>query len=156
MKSEAVTHRIYDVEIPNLHNYSRQPVRLTSVQIISPAAGLRALNVRAYVYPQSQATGNFDEGDLAKVCPQYYKPRPVTDLVVQPGKDSRWLVIIEIVFERPGHYHFGLAKLSYVTGGRRAWQYFPLPDLRIKAVPVKTAPQLYIPDTCSPAGHGKT
>jgi hypothetical protein len=145
MKSEAVTHRIYDVEITYLHNYSRQPVRLTSVRIISPASGLRTLNVRAYGIYQSQPTGNFDEGDLAKLCPESYKPHPVTDVTFRPGKGSRWVVIIEVVFERPGRYHFRLGKVSYLSGGRRGWQYFPLPDLRIKTVPVKTAPHLYYP-----------
>jgi len=150
MQSEAVTHRIYDVEITYLHNYSRQPVRLTSVRIISPASGLRTLNVRAYGYYQSQPSGNFDEGDLAKLCPASYKPHPVTDVTFRPGKGSRWVVIFEVVFERPGRYHVGLAKVSYVAGGRRGWQYFPLPDLGIRAVPFNTAPHMYTPTTCSP------
>lgn len=157
MQTEAVTHRIYDVEIPNLHNYSRRTVRLTSVQIIRPASGLRTLSVRAYGSYQSQATGNIDEGDLAEGCPESYKPHPVTDVTFRPGKGSRWVVIIEIVFEQPGRYHFGLAKVSYVTGRRRGWQYFPLPDLRIKAVPFNTAPHLYHPTTCGhKAGQGNT
>jgi hypothetical protein len=142
---------IYDVEILNLRNYSGNSAQLTSVQMIRPSSGIRVINVRAYLISQVRGGGSaIDEGDVARNCPEFYKPHPVTDVVVASHTDSRWVVVIELIFERPGRYRFGTARINYVTEGQSGWQYFGLPDVRVYTVPAKSNPSLYRPLRCHP------
>jgi len=149
-KGPVVTNHIYDIEILNLHNYSSRSVRLVSVQMIRPAEGIRVINVRAYPLDQTQGGGAIDEGDLPKGCPEFYKPHPVTDVTVAQHADSNWVIIIAFKFERSGRYRFGTAKIGYETADGRGWQYFGLPDVRVRTVPVKSNPGLYSPLLCGP------
>jgi len=154
VKGPVVLNRIYDIEIVNLHNYGSKPVRLESVQLTRPAEGIRVISIRAYLRSQAGGGSAIDEGNLAKACPEFYKPHPLTDVTVPKHADSRWVVIIALVFERPGLYKFGTVKIGYDIAGQQGWQYFSLPDVRARTVPIKTHPHLYRPTRCHPGqGH---
>ena len=149
-KGTVVTNHIYDVEILNLHNYGSRSVRLISVRMIRPAGGISVVNVRAYLLSQTEGGAAIDEGDLAKGCPEFYKPHPVTDVAVAQHADSKWVIVIAFKFERSGRYHFGTARIGYQTAGQPGWQYFGLPDIRVSTVPIKSNPRLYGPLRCYP------
>jgi hypothetical protein len=150
ISGEVVTGKIYDVE-GVLQNYSPDRVRLTSLRLIAPAGpGIRLLNIRAYLLSQTGGIGDVDEGNLAKNCPELYKPRPVTDVVVAPRSSSKWVIAVALIFRKPGKYHLGLLRIGYIAAGHAGWQRYYIRNLNLTAVPPQAAPpHLYQPTRCS-------
>jgi hypothetical protein len=140
---------IYDIMVPDFHNYSNGNVRIESVRLVSPDRNIRVLGVRAYPYSRVQGTAVIDEGDLARGCPRYFVQQPITDVVVAPRSDTNWYVVIAVKFLKPGmHYHFGVARIEYLTGGKHGWQYYWLPNVYLRTVSMRAYPHLYSPDVC--------
>lgn len=110
---------------------------------------MRLMNIRAYPVKQvglGEIVGA--QGDLARICPQDYKPRQMTDVTVAPHADSNWIIIMEVVFQRAGKYRFGWARIGYVSGGHRGWQDYYVGDIRITALSRSKNPELVGPETC--------
>ena len=124
----AWVQRILDLGLPLLHNVTGNPVRLRSVELVSPGRGVRLLNATAYVLTQVLGTTISASGDLPKECPGEYVPHPLTAAVTAPRSDSNWTVIIALRIPRPGTYHFTRVKINYTIGGHRGWQYYNLND----------------------------
>jgi hypothetical protein len=141
---------IYDIMVPDFRNYSGSTVRVTSVRLVSPRNDVQVLGARAYPYSRIHGgTAVIDEGDLAKGCPGYYVQQPITDVVVKPKSISNWYVVIALKFLKPGNaYHFGVARIGYVTGGKEGWQYYRLPNAYLRTVSKRAYPQLYSPNVC--------
>jgi hypothetical protein len=56
VKGSVATGGIYDIELSGMHNFTGNPVRLTSARLTSPhSAAIRVLNVRAYLLDQTGA-----------------------------------------------------------------------------------------------------
>jgi hypothetical protein len=121
----APVHEILDLGVPGpIHNITDSTVRLRSVQLLSAPSAVHVVNVRAYLWRQvgvGWLIGAF--GDLPKQCPREYKPHPVTVVTTKPRSDSEWMVIIALTVSKPGTYHLHKVKMSYVTAGKRGWQY---------------------------------
>ena len=78
---------------------------------------------------------------LARDCPRYFVQHPISDVAVAPKSDTKWYVVLAVKFLKPGmHYHFGVAKIEYITAGKQGWQYYRLPNLYLRTV---SNPQLY-------------
>jgi hypothetical protein len=150
VKGPVLVGGIYNVEVV-LHNYTGREIQLRSIRLLSPGGpgDIKVLNVRAYRLNQVGATSAIDEGDLAKTCPIIFNPwHPVTAVKIAPRSDANWLVYIALVFERPHiTYHFGMARIDFVTGGATGWQNLQLPNLVLTTVPPGT-PNVYYPDKC--------
>jgi len=141
---------IYDIMIPDLHNYTSRSVRLTSVRMISPhRPAIQVLGVTAYPWSHiTHGTAFVDEGDLGKGCPGQFAPHPVTDVVVRPHSDAGFVLYIALILREPGRYNFGRAVITYVTGGQHHSQVYHLPNIHLRTVSRRRYPHLYQPDTC--------
>ncbi len=135
--------------VTDFRNYSESPVKVVSVRLVSPRDGIRVLGARAYPYSRIGATASIDEGDLAKGCPRDFLQQPVTDVVVAPKSVSKWYVVIALKFLKTGrHYHFGVARIEYTTGGKHGWEYYQLTNAYLRTVSAHAYPHLYYPDVC--------
>lgn len=86
-----ITHAIYVIMVPDLHNHTSHSVHVTSIRLVSPdTPAVRVLNVTAYPYDRIFGTAFVDEGNLGKNCPQMYVPHPVTDVVIPPHSDTSY------------------------------------------------------------------
>jgi hypothetical protein len=147
-------HYIYDIMIPDLHNHSSRSVRLTSVRLISPhRSAVRVLGVTAYPWSHiTHGTAFVDEGDLGKGCREQFAPHPVTDVMVRPHSDANFVLYIALILREPGHYNFGRAMITYVTGGQHNSQVYYLPNIHLRTVSRRRYPHLYQPDVCGKNG----
>jgi hypothetical protein len=120
----APVHEILDLGLPSIHNISNSTVQLRSVHLVSAPAAVHVVNVRAYRWRQV-GFGWLEAafGDLPKQCPREFKPHPVTDVTTRPRSDSEWMVIIALTVSKPGTYHLHKVKMTYVTDGKKGWQY---------------------------------
>jgi hypothetical protein len=144
-----ITNAIYDIMVPDLHNYTSHSVRVTSIRLASPdSPAIRVLNVTAYPYSHLRGTAVVDEGNLGKDCPEFYIPHPVTDVVIPPHSNTKYYIEITLVLLKPGKYNFGRARISYVTDGRHGSQTYYLENINLRTVPRRTNPHLYSPDIC--------
>lgn len=145
-----VTGKIYDIG-GVLHNYSANRVRLTSVRLVSPAGpGVRVLSVRAYLISDIGGVDDLDEGDLPKICPELFRPHPVTDMVVAPRSTAAMEVIIALIFRKPGRYHFGRLRIGFIANGTPGWQLSYIQNVNATAISSRSAPPgLYNPTRCS-------
>ena len=145
-----ITNAIYDIMVPDLHNYSSHTVHVTSIRLVSPdrPAAIRVLNVTAYPYSRIRGTAVIDEGNLGKNCPRLYVPHPVTDVVMPPHSRTGYYIEITLILLKPGKYNFGRARISYVTDGRHGSQTYSLENIHLRTVPRRTNPYLYEPDNC--------
>lgn len=125
----AWVQRTLDLGLPLLHNVTGSPVRLRSVELVTPRRGVRLLNATAYVLTQVSGTTISAFGDLPKECPGTYVPHPLTAAVTAPHSDSNWTVIIALRIPRPGTYHFTQVKINYTVVGQQGWQYYNLNDV---------------------------
>jgi hypothetical protein len=126
----AYLERTMDLGFPPLHNDSGQPVRLRSVQLVSPGPHARLLSSYAYLWAPSyaaQTTSGF--GDLPKECPGEYVARSLRVAVTKARSDSPWSVMLVLRFTRPGTYRIWKVKLSYWVDGHPGWQYYPMYDI---------------------------
>ena len=116
---------INDEGVPPLHNLTRYPVRLESVQWVNQPAAAHIVNVYAYAYAYA-AVGHgiiSGEGNLPVACPNQYHPRPISAAVTAPHADSQWFVVIAYTISKVGTYHMDRLKIGYVTHGHHGWQY---------------------------------
>jgi hypothetical protein len=144
-----ITNAIYDIMVPDLHNYTSHSVRVTSIRLVSPhSPAIRVLNVTAYPYSRVRGTAIVDEGNLGKDCPEFYAPHPVTDVVIPPHSTTKYYIEITLILLKPGKYNFGRARISYVTDGRHSSQTYYLENIHLKTFPRHTNPHLYSPDDC--------
>jgi hypothetical protein len=119
----AAVGEILDLGLLNLQNLTGSTVRLRSVQLVSPPAGLRVLNATAYRWLQPGGYTISASGDLPRACPKEYTPYPLAAAVTRPHANSPWEVIVAMTFSRPGTYHIYRFRINYVIDGRRGWQY---------------------------------
>src|SRR5262245_4852741 len=117
------TDEVLDIGLPHLHNLTDQTVRLRSVQWVNRPAAAHIISVYAYRYADIGHGVIGLEGNLPIACPDRYKPAPVTAAITAPHRDSQWFVVITFTINQPGVYHFDQAKIRYLTGGHRGWQY---------------------------------
>jgi hypothetical protein len=146
-----ITHAIYDIMVPDLHNHTSHRVHVTAIRLVSPdrPVAIRVLNVTAYPYSRlSVGTAFVDEGNLGKDCPHMYVPHPVTDAVIPPHSDTSYYIEITLILLKPGKYNFGQARISYVTDGRHGSETYYLENIHLRTVPRRTNPHLYSPDNC--------
>lgn len=144
-----ITNAIYDIMVPDLHNYTSHGARVTSIRLVSPdSPAIRVLNVTAYPYSRLRGTAVVDEGNLGKDCPEFYAPHPVTDVVIPPHSTTKYYIEITLILLKPGKYNFGRAIISYVTNGRHGSQTYYLENIHLRTVPRRTNPYLYSPDNC--------
>jgi hypothetical protein len=152
IRGMVVVGGIYDIMVPDFHNYSGSSVRVVSVRLVSPhGPGIRILGAWAYPYSRltHHGTAVIDEGNLTKDCPESFAQHPVADVVVAPRSNTNWYVVIALVFLRPGQtYHLGVARVDYVTGGQSGWQYYRLPNAWLHTFPKGAIPNLYQPEVC--------
>jgi hypothetical protein len=142
-----ITNAIYDIMVPDLHNYTSHSVRVTSIRLVSPdRPAIRVLNVTAYPYSRISGTAFVDEGNLGKDCPQMYVPHPVTDVIVPPHATTSYYIEITLKLLKPGNYNFGRAQISYVTDGRRDSETYYLENIHLRTVP--RGATLYDPLMC--------
>jgi hypothetical protein len=153
--AEVPTGILENFSINPLHNYTSHTVRLRSARMIAPLGpGVQVVSIRAYPIRQvgmGQLFGG--QGDLAKDCPNYFQPHPLTDVKVRPHSGSKWIIILTVIFERPGKYRFGWAHLTFTTAGQRGWQTYFTGDMRITAIPPSQDPRLIQPQAIADPGH---
>jgi hypothetical protein len=134
-----------------LDNTTHHPVRLRSIQLLSPAApGIRSVRTIAYPF-EKRGAGVFEafQGNLPKECPRIFgHPVPLTSVVVAPRAYSKWDVVLSLIAAKPGHYGIFTMRVNYTTNGHRGWQKLYL-DVRFQAVPPKKDPRLVQPFHCS-------
>jgi hypothetical protein len=144
-----ITHAIYDIMVPDLHNHTSHSVQVTSIRLVSPdRPAVRVLNVTAYPYSRIFGTAFVDEGNLGKDCPHMYVPHPVSDVVIPPHSDTSYYIEITLMLLKPGKYNFGRARISYVTDGRHGSETYYLENIHLRTVPRRTNPHLYDPTNC--------
>lgn len=117
------TDEVLDIGLPLLHNLTGQTVRLRSVQWVNQPVAAHIISIYAYRYADIGHGVIGLEGNLPIACPNEYKPTPVTAATTAPHHDSPWFVVITFTINKPGVYHFDRAKIRYLTGGHRSWQY---------------------------------
>jgi hypothetical protein len=145
-----ITHAIYDILVPDLHNHTSHSVRVTSIRLVSPdrPAAIRVLYVTAYPYSRIRGTAPVDEGNLGKDCPRMYAAHSVANVVIPSHSTTNYYIIIAVVLLKPGKYNFGRVRVSYVTGGRQGSQIYYLPNIHLRTVPRRANPHLYDPLNC--------
>jgi len=127
--------RLVDLQVPPLHNQSGSTVRLSSVQLVDPPAGVRLVSVTAYPFQQVGVGVTLGAwGDLPKLCPKEYIPYPVTAAVTAARSDSDWIVMLAVDVPKLGRYHFGRVRIDYIANGKPGWQYQNL-DIIIDMMP---------------------
>jgi hypothetical protein len=128
-----------------LYNITGNSVRLVSLHLISPS-GPAITGVRFFAFNNRRGGMPLGiQGDLPKTCPEDYTPdRPFTDVVTRPKSESRWIVVAQMTFTRPGTYKFGVVKIAYQTTSGPGWQ------LLYSAVTIKASPPASIPEYVDP------
>jgi hypothetical protein len=114
--------------LPPMYNESGSPIRLTSVEMVSPSdRAIRVLNVRAYLISQV-GVGWFNgyQGNLPKNCPEHFKPKTVNAVLIGRRAHSNWLVVLSLIIRKPEHIHLGKVKITYVADRHSGWQYYYL------------------------------
>jgi hypothetical protein len=112
-----------DLGVTELDNTSSHTVRIRSLSIVAPPRALKMDSTVAYKY-QGHGGIAVTEGNLLKgPCRNYMKPYPVTDAVIPPHHLSGWFFILGFTITKPGRYYINRIKITYITQGRKAWQY---------------------------------
>lgn len=106
------TDEITDIGFEPFYNQTGKRIRLRSVTFASPPRELPVLNVRAYNYKQTKETVLGLSGDLAKECPQYFKPKPITSSVTPPRR-------VVLVVRRDRLHHLQTRPLLSPAGKNR-------------------------------------
>jgi hypothetical protein len=120
----APLHEILDLGVPTIHNITDNTVQLRSVHLVGAPAAVHVVNVRAYLWRQVGVAWQAAAfGDLPSQCPREFKPHPVTVVTTRPRSDSDWMVIIALTVSKPGIYHLHKIKITYITNGKKGWQY---------------------------------
>jgi hypothetical protein len=132
---EAPTGVIINFSINMLHNFSGTSVTLRSAHLTSPSGpGIRVSSIRAYRFKDVGVGQLFGaQGNLVKTCPAEFKPYPLADATLAPHADSNWMIMLAVVFRRPGKYHFGWMRINYLADGKLGWQNYYVGDVRITA-----------------------
>ena len=112
-----------DIGLPQLQNLTGTTVRLTGARLVSEPPAVHLVSVTAYNYGRLGIGIGVTDGNLLKLCPKSMPPYPVTAAVTRPHAISDWFVVIAVSFAKPGRYFLHRAKISYMIGKHRDWQY---------------------------------
>ena len=134
------TDEITDIGFEPFSNLIGDRIRLRSVSFASPPRELRVLNVSAYDYRQTKETVTGGAGDLARECPDLFKPKPINSYITPPHGASSWFVVIAFTISKPGRYYLGKVRLDYTAGGEPGWQYIAIDTTMIIANPPDPGP----------------
>ena len=131
---------ITDVGFEPFYNVTGDPIRLRSVSFVSRPDALRVLNVRAYDYKHTRDVAVGAAGDLAKECPDLFKPKPINSYITPPHGASSWFVVIAFTISKPGRYYLKKVRVDYSAGGHRGWQYIAIDTTMIITNPPDPGP----------------
>jgi hypothetical protein len=134
------TDEITDIGFDPFYNVTGDPIRLRSVSFVSPPDALRVLNVRAYDYKHTRDVPVGGAGDLAKECPDLFKPKPLNSYITPPHGASSWFVVIAFTVSKPGRYYLKQVRVDYTAGGHRGWQYITIDTTMVIANPPDPGP----------------
>jgi hypothetical protein len=96
--------------------------------------------VRAYDYRQTKETVTGGAGDLARECPDLFKPKPINSYITPPHGASSWFVVIAFTISKPGRYYLGKVRVDYTAEGEPGWQYIAIDTTMIIANPPDPGP----------------
>ena len=134
------TDEITDIGFEPFYNLTGDRIRLRSVTFASPPRELRVLNVRAYDYRQTKETVTGGAGDLARECPDLFKPKPINSYITPPHGASSWFVVIAFTISKAGRYYLGKVRVDYTAEGEPGWQYIATDTTMIIANPPDPGP----------------
>jgi hypothetical protein len=148
MGTDVPTGRTFDVA-GWLSDSDGAPIRVLWVRMISPSGpGIADVSIRAL--PSRADTGGqfLFQGDLSR-CPKRpgYGVMPVQRIVEPPHGQSDWMLLVSLVFTRPGHYHLYVLKVDYLEDGLRYWDDVHA-DISVKAIAPKIDPRIVQPRPC--------
>jgi hypothetical protein len=132
---------ITDVGFEPFYNVTGDPIRLRSVSFVSPPDALRVLNVRAYNYKHTRDVPVGAAGDLAKECPDLFKPKPTNSYITPPHGASSWFVVIAFTISKPGRYYLKKVRVDYTAGGHPGWQYIAIDTTMVITNPPDPGPR---------------
>jgi hypothetical protein len=58
-----------------------------------------------------------------------------------------WMLLVSLVFTRPGHYHLYVLKVGYLEGGLRYWDDVRA-DISVQAISPRVDPRIVEPRPC--------
>ena len=117
------TDEINDIGLQLLQNFTKSPIRLRSVTLVSPPSSLHMLNVRAYDVTQTKQYILGMLGVLTVECSDKFIPHPLDSFMIPAGRESPWFVVIAFTITKPGRYYLGKVRIDYTTDGHDGWQY---------------------------------
>jgi hypothetical protein len=112
----------------DLHAEGSHLVHIRSVELVHLPNGLKIDGIHAVSYREANRLGHGSIGSMSQAEVNKQFPglplHPVTDIVLTPGKESAWYIVIIVEPERYGRFRTSGVQLDYSVGDSRGSQIY--------------------------------